>query len=99
MLSNVERIEKSVSRINTVYLREVFFFIFTQISFSKIQESSTTEKEHPNLYHPTYANPQREQFMDDYSRYGFTFIIKRYFGYTRWLDLKIRLKRLLNKII
>lgn len=68
-------------------------------SLLKIQESSTTEKEHPNLYHPTYANPQREQFMDDYSRYGFTFIIKRYFGYTRWLDLKIRLKRLLNKII
>ena len=65
----------------------------------KLTEASTTEKEHPNLYHPTHANPQREQFMYDYSQHGFEFVIKRYFGYTRWLDLKIRVKALLNNLI
>lgn len=74
--------------------------LFERISYlSKIQESSTTEKEHPNLYHPTQGNPQREQFMRDYSQHGFAFVIKRYFGYTRWLDLKIRLNTFLNNII
>ena len=59
----------------------------------------TIEKEHPNLYHSTKQSPIRTEFMIDYVTYGFAFIAKKYFGYDRKLDFKIRLTRFLHRLL
>lgn len=56
-----------------------------------IIEAYTDQKNHPNLYNPTLPNPLRSQFMTDYSTEGFNGICKKYFGFSAWLDLKIRI--------
>lgn len=86
----------SLLQINTIKGQTLLDAISDNV---RIAEASTTEKEHPNLYYPTHPNPQREQFMSDYFQHGFEFVLKRYFGYTRRLDFKVRLKALLNNLI
>lgn len=60
-----------------------------------LKEAETTETEHPNLFHPTKANPDSAVFLESYRTNGFKKTIKDYFGFTRWLDLKIRVHALL----
>lgn len=62
-------------------------------------ESETNIKEHPNLYRPTTANPRSSEFMQYYHENGFSKAIKRYFGFSAWLDFKLRVHSKMNRLI
>lgn len=72
--------------------------------FAKIQgdiiafEAETSETEHPNLFHPTTQSPERDKVLFDFSRFGFSYMIKKHFGYSKVLDLKIKLKSLIKLV-
>lgn len=61
-------------------------------------ESKTNRTEHPNLYNPTPMNPDKADFQDYYNANGFSKAVKRYFGFSKWLDFKLRLYSILSKI-
>ena len=63
-----------------------------------IMAATTSEEEHPNLFSPTPASPQRALFMSDYVNTGFESVVEKYFGYSKWLDKKIQVKTFLNKL-
>lgn len=64
----------------------------------RIKAAVTSEKEHPNLYHPTPTNSRRDTFMADYANLSFESVVEKYFGYSRWLDIKTQVKSFLNKL-
>ena len=47
----------------------------------------------PNLQHPSAINPRRNEFHDDYIKYGFDYVLKKY---TK-KPLKIRFKNWLKE--
>lgn len=65
----------------------------------KLVEKTTNKENHPNLYSPTAINPDSAVFLEDYSKYGFKYVVKKYFHFTRWLDFKIRVYNKINKLI
>lgn len=60
--------------------------------------ASTCEEEHPNLFHPTKPNAKRDEFMKFYLENGFSKAMKRYFGFDRWLDFKIRTYNFITRL-
>lgn len=64
-----------------------------------IEPATTNIKEHPNLFHPTKANTQREEFQQYYLTHGFAETVKRYFGFSPWLDFKLRVHSRLHKFL
>ena len=86
----------SLLMINTPKGEILFNFISEDI---RKMTAITNELDHPNLFHPTHSNPLRDGFMSDYSRRGFDYIVNKYFGYSKWLDKKIRIKAFLKDLI
>ena len=84
----------SLVLINTEKGERLFSAIKSIITY---QEAYTSETEHPNLYHSTKQNPQRDSFMSDYSKFGFWYVINKYFGYNILLDIKVVVSRLFRR--
>lgn len=86
----------SLVLVNTEKGKALFDSINDTITF---HGAATVEEEHPTLFHPVQQNDRRDVFMDDYSQKGFGFISKKYFGYSKWLDFKIRISSIIRKHI
>jgi len=78
----------SLVLINTIKGQDIFEKIKENIDFV---QSNTKDCIQHNLKEPTFCPTKREQFWDDYQRFGFEFIAKKYAGYS----IKERLKRLI----
>jgi len=67
----------SLALINTTIGYQVFEYIKDKIDWI---ESSINNCIQPNLYKPSKAPSYREAFWNDYHRYGYTYIQKKYIG-------------------
>lgn len=84
--------------VSLILCNEKGYSLLNKINNLFLKDAQTNKYEHPNLYFPTQPNPEKTQFINDWNRYGFEKVIKKYFGFSSWLDLKIRTAYRLKKI-
>lgn len=74
-------------------------FLYDRIS-NQIDKIEITKEEsmQPQLQYPTKKSLEREAFWEDYIKYGFNYVIKKYLGFNRYEIVKNQLKLSLHKI-
>ncbi len=74
-------------------------FLYDKIS-QQIDKIEITKEEsiQPQLQYPTPKSPERETFWEDYIKYGFNHVIKKYLGFNRYQIAKNQLKLFLNML-
>jgi coenzyme F420-reducing hydrogenase beta subunit len=73
--------------------------LFDEIKRELVYEvSNAKDCPHPNLQHPSVASPKREEFWNDYYKYGFVYVIKKYVDYGLVAQSKILVKKILRKM-
>lgn len=74
-------------------------YIFDKIKGKlDVWESNTDDCLQPNLQHPTKMPEKRELFWQEYYKYGFNFIARKYGGYNLKTKLKYVIKKILEKL-
>ena len=86
----------SLVLVNTIKGKSMFDSIKNSIDF---EPSNTTDCLQTNLEHPSVASSRRYEFWQDYYKYGFVYIIKKYASYDIITRTKINTKRLFKVIL
>lgn len=74
-------------------------FLYDEISH-QMDKIEITKKEsmQPQLQYPTKKSLERDFFWEDYIKYGFKYVIKKYLGFNRYEIIKNQLKLFLHKV-
>ena len=86
----------SLVLLNTKKGSDVFETIKDKIIYRR---SNISDCMQPNMKEPTKPSPQREVFWGDYYQKGFEFVMKKYYKYGLWSEMKKFIYNTLTKII